>query len=232
MSFSLVKQMLARRLAAKEPSGLLSYPLQGAGRPLDHLRIGGIMDLSPAFATFVTAASSGSFVVAPAAALITEAYGNIRDSGFLVHRFYSGDYFFQVITDQAKRVVEGEVKLFQKLAEVNPSTPEEWDLWTKGTDGNQPLLTGPTITWQDRAEFTRVWSPGLAAAEAKTWFEDTEVGQSAPASTTQMSAMLFSRSLSSGQTEWLQLSSCRSGSERWIEAYVGLFLETGEILTT
>jgi hypothetical protein len=229
MSFALLAKMLAKHVGLESPKP--SYPLYGNCGPLDRARLGGVLKFDGAMATLITAEAAGSFVKAPPEMSSVNGYGKIIDGEFVLHHFYIGDYFLQVISARSGIIVAGEIKLMQRFAEITPSTPEEWDLWINGVDGNQPLLTGPTIKWQDATEYTRVWSPGNGTAEPKRYVEALDVGQSdSTLPVTTINTMLFGRALNPDQTEWLQLSTCRSNGERWIEAYVGLSLESGELL--
>lgn len=226
MSFSLIGRMLVNRagVAPKDPG----YPLWHAkAGDLARARVGGVLRTAGACAAFIVAETEGSLVKEPPASATIDAYGKVDDAGFAIHRFYFGDNLLQVVTGQDGLIVAKEIKLFQKLAEIEPATPEEWDLWIKGADGNQPLLTGPTIKWQDDKEYSRVWSPGNGTAESKRHVESITVADVQTNIT--INAMLFGRQLSHGLNEWLQLAMCRQGSERWIEAYVGLTLEPGEL---
>lgn len=228
MSFALIGRMLANHAGVKPV-----FPTDGplahfAEKALRKLRLGGVLDMVGAEATFITAEAAGSFMKRPEnlPALIT-AYGLIADGDFSIHRFYFDDYFLQVITEK-QSIVQGEVKLFKKIAEINPQSKDEWDLWLIGTATAPPLLTGPTINWQDATEFTRVWSPGAKAVEPKRFAEVLDAGQVNQSPGVAHACMLFSRAIG-GDTEWLQISMCRSGQGRWIEAYVGLSFAPGEL---
>lgn len=226
MSFALLGRMLSRGAGVAPPEP--NYPLWHAkAGDLARARLGAVLDTGPMSATFLMANAGGMLLTPPEASFIVVGHGKIADAGFMIHRFYSADHMLQVIVGLDGLVCAGEFKLFQKLAEIRPMSLEEWELWTKGTDDVQPMLTGPTVKWQG-TEFTRVWSPGNGPADAKQYVEMLDTG-AADLSVTSISAMLFGRKLSTGATEWLQLSMCRSGSERWIEAYVGLTVEPGEI---
>lgn len=228
MSFSLLKRMIEQKTGTAPPKP--DFPLWGAkAGTLGRAHLGGVIDV---------VGMAGTFALAGADALATpmegpgavEGYGKIEDGGFVIHRFYMAEHMIQVITGLDGSVCAGEMKLFRKLAEINPATAEEWQLWTESVSGGQPLLTSPTLLWQDTFEFKRAWSPGNGPTEPKRYLETIQVGDAdSPRSSTFISAMLFSRKLTSGITEWLQLAICRENSERWIEAYVGFSFETGEV---
>lgn len=233
MSFALVAQMLANRVGA-EPRHLVDGPLARIAGSLQKARLGGVLDLSGAEASFLTAEAAGALIQRPGSLSTTViAEGGIADGDFTIHRFYLGSQsedappnFLQVVA-QSDHIVPGEIKLFQKLAEVTPSTAEEWDLWLAGSDEQPPLLTGPTLRWQDAYDFNRFWLPGPQKVEPRQFLEtirSTEGERQVSAS-----AMLFARSLNPNFPEWLQVAVCRSGSERWIEAYVGISIEAGEV---
>ncbi len=237
MSFSLIGRMLSNATGTAPPPP--DYPLSHAGaETLVRARPGGIIDVAGAIATLLRAETGKSLFNAVETNTVVTAWGKIVDGKFEIHRFYFGSNMLQVLIGPDGRVVAGETKLFWKLAEVNPQTPEkitpsepdEWDLWTKSVDGGQPLLTSPTMLWQNVHVFHRFWTPGNGPADAKLyeeWITDaagTQVGVA-------LSTMLFSRQLENGVTEWLQMAICKEGGERWIEAYVGLNVEPAEIET-
>lgn len=227
MSIALIGRMIANR-AGRKPVVATDGPLAHcAEKGLRKLRLGGVLDFAGGEATFIVTESLGSFLKRPGNPVAINGYGVIADGEFTIHRFYFHDYFLQVIVNK-QQIATGEVKLFQKLAEVVPQSPEEWDLWLKGSPDAPPLLTGPTINWQDTAEFTRVWSPGPKAVEPKRFAEVLDVGAENERPGVAHACMLFSRQLGGG-TEWLQISMCRGGSERWIEAYVGVTFSPGEL---
>lgn len=228
MSFALIGRMLARRagIAPVQPD----YPLRLAkAGSLERARVGGMLDLGVTTA-FIIASGAGSIVQTPPTTATIDAHGKASDGEFDLHRFYFGDNLLQIVTGRDGLVVAGEVKLLQKLAEIDPATPAEWDLWLGGREGNVPFLTGPVIKWQD-IEYNRVWSPGAGIAQPRSYVEALDVGQADPTlPTTTISAMLFARQLPGDITEWLQISVCRSNDGgRWIEAYVGLTLGPGEV---
>lgn len=233
MSFALVGQMLANRIGA-QPKPVVHGPLAAIAGPLQKARLGGVLDLSAAEATFVTAEAASALIERPGSLNATVvAEGRIEDGDFAVHRFYLGSQseeappnFLQVVA-QPDHIVPGEIKLFQKLAEVTPGTAEEWDLWLVGSDEQPPLLTGPTIRWQDGYDFNRFWLPGPQRVEPRQFVETIRSAEGERQVSS--SAMLFARSLNPNFPEWLQVAVCQSGSERWIEAYVGISIDAGEV---
>ncbi|MGY3582437.1 hypothetical protein ACVIGB_000639 [Bradyrhizobium sp. USDA 4341] len=233
MSFALVGQMLANRVGIA-PKHVIDGPLSAIPGSLQKARAGGVIDLSSAEASFITAEAADALIGRPPVLRATViAQGRILDGEFAIHRFYLGSQtgeaptsFLQVIT-QRDQIVAGEIKLFRKLAEITPSSPEEWDLWLVGSDDQPPLLTGPSIRWQGTFEFNRAWSPGPQPVDAKQYVETIHSGEGDHQ--VAESAMLFSRALTPNFPEWLQLALCQSGAERWIEAYVGISLDAGEV---
>jgi Protein of unknown function (DUF2491) len=233
MSFSLVGRMLANRVGVA-PKPVLNGPLSSIPGPLQKARAGGVIDLSAAEASFITAEASNVLIGRPPSLRATVvAQGRILDGEFTIHRFYLGSQsedgptrFLQVIT-QHDQIIDGEIKLFSKLAEITPGSADEWDLWLTGSEEQPPLLTGPSIRWQGTFEFNRVWSPGPQRVDAKEYEETIHSG----ADDHQVTCwtMLFSRALTPSFPEWLQLATCQAGSERWIEAYVGISIEAGEV---
>jgi hypothetical protein len=229
MSFALLGRMIAQKVGAAPEKP--DYPLwQRKAGDLERAHLGGVINTEGMAASFVLAGTAGTLIEPMESAGTVVGYGKIEDGDFILHRFYMAEHMVQVITGLDGLVCAGEMKLFQKLAEINPSTPEEWELWTESVGGGQPLLTSPTLLWQNSFEFTRVWSPGNGPAEPKRYVETLSDGVAGQSPTViNVSAMLFSRRLSTGITEWLQLAMCRESSERWIEAYVGLSFEPGEV---
>jgi Protein of unknown function (DUF2491) len=233
MSFALVGQMLATRVGIA-PKHVIEGPLSTIPGSLQKARAGGVIDLSGAEASFITAETSGALIKRPATLRATVvAQGTALDGDFAVHRFYLGSQsedappnFLQVIV-QRENLAPGEIKLFQKLAEITPGSEDEWDLWLVGSDDQPPLLTGPSVRWQDTFEFNRVWSPGPQRVEPKQYIETIHSGEGDH--TVSSSAMLFGRTLQPNSPEWLQLAMCQAGSERWIEAYVGISIDAGEV---
>ncbi len=236
MSLSLIGRMLADK-AGFERRPAFEGPLAKVPGPLQKARAGGVIDLSAAEASFIAADAGGALIKRPAslrASVVAE--GRIEDGDFAIHRFYLGsqgedapENFLQVIA-QGGHVVPGEIKLLQKLAEVTPASQQEWDFWLVGDDETPPFLTGPSIKWQDTYEFTRFWSPGPRTVPAKDYLETIRAPGSGDR-TVSSSAMLFSRPLSPDLAEWLQLAVCQSGTERWVEAYVGITVDAGEVVS-
>jgi hypothetical protein len=235
MSIALIGRMLADK-AGFERRPAFEGPLARVAGPLQKARAGGVIDLSAAEASFVVADASGALIRRPNSLNATvAAEGRIEDGGFAIHRFYLGSQgedapqnFLQVIA-QDGHVVPGEIKLLQKLAEVTPASQEEWDLWLVGDDETPPFLTGPSIKWEGTYEFSRFWSPGPRTVPARTYFETIRAPGEGER-TVSSSAMLFSRPLSPDLAEWLQLAVCQTGTERWVEAYVGIKIDAGEVV--
>lgn len=223
MSITLIGRILKNRLDIK-PQRFVDAPLRGKGTKLDKLRVGGIIDASKADGSFITAVAAGTLLKPPCDQSIILAYGRIQDGDFTIHRFYfdgpadgKTDTFLQVIADVGG-VLDDEVKLMQRIAEITPSSSDEWDLWLGNAAGDPGFLHLPKIEFNG-IEYQRFWSPGAERGLPRHNCENVE--SSGNSAAVDLTSMLFYRDLS-GITEWLQLAVCKSGSENWVEAYVGL----------
>jgi len=231
MSITLIGRILKNKLDIK-PQRFVDAPLRGKGTKLDKLRVGGLLNTAFAQASFVTAVTAGTLMKPPTEPLsIIHAYGKINDGDFTIHRFYfdgpangKTDTFLQVIADSGG-VLENEIKLMQKVAEINPSSAEEWDLWLGNSAGDPGFLALRTLDFNG-GEYTRFWSPGSEHGIPRQYHESVE--SSGNSAAVDLTSMLFYRDLS-GTTEWLHVSICKSGSERWVEAYVGIDVAHGEL---
>lgn len=238
MSVALIGRILKNRMNNHDQP-IVEMPLRKTGSStLERLRIGSVLDLSGAAASFIEAEQHGTLMQNPNREMVhILGYGRVHDAPFRIHRFYfdvtgdkTPDAFLQVITDSGDNIVPAEVKIFEKLAEVNPASSEEWDLWLTGSDETPPLLTGPTIKWEETTEYARIWSPGVERARPKHYMESVRSHDNN--AVVSHSVMLFGRDLiPAKRTEWLQLSICQSSSERWVEAYVGINVDPGELLS-
>lgn len=225
MSIRLAKRMI-ENMAGRSPKS--DAPIASVEGPIGKLKVGGVLDLAPAVATFVMAQSAGSLVKPPQLSSIIKAHGKTDSGPYTIHRFYINDAFLQIVTMHGLPVAD-EVRFFSHLAEVNPQDTFEWDLWLKGVNGNPPLLVGPSIFWDETYNFTRMW--GGDASEVKPirsveWIDNGEYRSSLS-----LQSMRYGRKLGgTNRDEWLQLAVVQDDAgDTWIEAYVGLTIATGEV---
>jgi hypothetical protein len=246
MSFRLLREYFSERWGTSQTVPL-NYPRVFTDGVLRGLGIGATVDVSPAIANFVLMGAAGAFIKQPAAQLRVCMYGVAQEDGDMkVHRFYLSangaqpDYLLEVVT-QYGNVLEGEIKFYQKLDEVNPMSSSEWDMWLEGADGNPPLLGGIYLNWSDDvkdAQFTRAWGVdsdgnGADAIDPRE-LEEHIVDSSNHREEVTQYAMLYGRMIGDpAMPEWIMLSRmCLNEGEDdqsvWIEAYIGITLTPGE----
>ncbi len=249
MSLRIVERILQKRSAGTQSGGIIpklsraSAEVFQTGTPLDRIRLGASIGFGKMLADYVVAEGSGSLATMATSRLSCRAYGRSVDGAFIIHRIYlqgidsSESRILQVMTREG-RLVDGETKLLQLLAEVNPQTPQEWDLWFTGANGNPPMLGGLSLKWQEDIIYQRAWGvdgegKGPDKIEPKTFEESVYHDAFGEPETATSQGVLYFRSLGEKLYEYLHVAAVRSRNngiqERWIETYVGLTIDPREL---
>lgn len=249
MSLRIVERILQRQGAGTQSKSILpklsraSADVFQTGTPLDRIRLGASIGFDKMLADYVVAGSLGSLATLASARLSCRAYGRTVDNAFTIHRIYlqalnsTESRILQVITREG-RLIDGETKLLQLLTEINPQTPEEWNLWFGGSNGHPPLLGGLSLKWQGNIIYQRAWGvdsegKGPDKIEPKTSEESVYWDAFGEPETAASQGMLYYRKLGDKFYEYLNVAAIRSrnngANERWIEAYVGLTINPREL---
>lgn len=234
MSFRFLHQMLTGGVAKSTPRPVAkSTPRPFQDAALRDLRLGGQVDLSPAQATFLLASQKGSILTPPSSSLYRIiAHTSTPNGDFTVERFYmkaedDSDYLLEIPAINGH--APDEIYLFQKVADIDPSTPEEWDAFLVGADGNPRLIGGPVLDWQG-TEYRRAWGGEGGVVEPVHLVEHfTGSGKCIVSN-----EMLYERQVTEDLQELLWIASLfdEACGERWIEGRIGLHLRRGEFLAT
>lgn len=240
MSISLIKQMISNKLNQEPITTDVERPFSHINNNLRTIRVGTAVNLQKAEASAIIAEAKGGIFRLPDDLTQTiTAHGRFNVEGCTVHRFYLGDpsndespMFLNIIVDSGGSPVDGELRLYQFLTEINPSSIEEWDLWDPikfdPKKDQIPLISQRTIKWQDQYEYYRMW--GGEADYAEPLVTREEITTNGYREVVKKKSMLFGRTLFDNIYEYLLISVCQKGaSERWVEAYVGIPITTAEI---
>jgi hypothetical protein len=227
MSQSLLSKMFMMKL---QKAGLVQPPaktdLVAAKPELHGLRLGAMVDLSGALAQFEMGAINGSLLSFDDMETQVIGEGVSTNRAASIYKFYLNDKTTLEIV-KTKDGIRDQPMIWKQLTEVNPQSPEEWDLWLEGVesnvdglDGQPPLLTGPTIAW-DGQDYGRFYFPNATGKVSP--IENTETLYNGNVSQTlQSQSMVFFRRLDDEEMiDYLRISVIKCDDERWIEAHVG-----------
>ncbi len=249
MSLRIVERILQKQGAGTQSKSFIpklsraSAEVFQTGTPLDRIRLGASIGFGKMLADYVVAESFGSLATMTNSRLSCRAYGRSVDGAFVIHRIYlrgidsPESRILQVMTRDG-HLVDGETKLLQLLAEVNPQTPQEWDLWFVGSNGSPPMLGGLSLKWNENTVYQRAWGvdgegKGPDKIEPKTFEESVYYDAFGASETAASQGVLYYRQLGEKLYEYLHAAAVRSRfngvNERWIETYVGLSINPREL---